>query len=39
LTEKKEVRDFEDLDLRSQEAIVDLIVSIIRNAERAKQEE
>ena len=39
MTEKQEVLDFEHLDYRTQEAIIDLLVSIIRNTKKEKTEE
>jgi hypothetical protein len=39
LAEERKETDFEDLDFRCQDAIVDLIVSVIKNAEKTTQEE
>lgn len=39
MKEKDEVLDFEHLDYRTQEAIIDLLVSIIRNTHKEKKED
>ena len=39
MPEKQEVHDFEDLDYLAQEAIIDLVVSIIKNTNKDKKEE
>lgn len=38
MAEKQDAMDFEELDYRTQEAIIDLLVSIIRNTEKENKE-